>query len=781
MNVPFLSLHDITAKYKDEIHGAALRVIDSGWYLQGKENEAFEQHYADYIGTKYCIGCANGLDALIWIFRAYIELGVMQQGDEVIVPANTYIATILAITENGLKPILIEPNPDTLEIDDALIEPAITPRTKAICIVHLYGRNAMTQKIADLCEKYNLKLIEDNAQAHGSQWNGKRTGSIGDAAGHSFYPGKNLGALGDAGAVTTNDEELAKAIRALANYGSQRKYVFKYTGRNSRLDEIQAAILDVKLKHLDEDIALRQHVADYYYDHINNPLITLPKRLPHSENVYHLFPIIVKDGKRNALHDYLEQQGIGTVIHYPIAPHKQECYAKEAWNIPQMTLPITEHLADEELSLPISPCMTQEQVERVVDTLNHFNYVSFIYHIFYECFKIENGVCRLPFDNMTCYILYDSITQEALYKYVGRTEQVAVFDFKDNSKASATFGPSVTGSIYYNQRDREHLEGTYLNDVQSYGRIYIEETNLEITDEQHKQLKESGVDIAEIDKITVFPMPKDNLYVNPKQRVPHRLEIPIPRDISYKDMLVMMANIYAETIKKGNELCPFEKIDYASIKLICFPAMLTSEEKSFIFDEHGLIHNNEISLKYLTDRLEIGEKLSEKHLSDLQALRKWQLLERVQILDNVLKDNGSSISQLVKHQPELCAPLLQEMLKFHPIRLNSRTNKHCIYLDWKGYLHILFRHVKEVSLKQMNSKTKILWSIDDFSYAIKGCIAKISDDYDKRREQSTGKLYWKGVQSIHFEGDYYSVWIAPNGSVETWYRNESHVDSNNVL
>ena len=381
MNVPFLSLKDITAKYASEIHEVALRVIDEGWYLQGKENEAFEKHYADYIGTKYCIGCANGLDALIWIFRAYIELGVMQQGDEVIVPANTYIATLLAISENGLKPILIEPHPETLEIDDSLIEAAITTRTKAICIVHLYGRNAMTQKIADLCKKYNLKLIEDNAQAHGCEWRGQKTGSIGDAAGHSFYPGKNLGALGDAGAVTTNDEELAKAIRALANYGSQKKYIFKYTGRNSRLDEIQAAILDVKLKHLDEDIALRQQVAEYYYDHINNPLIKLPERLPHENNVYHLFPILVSSSGgrgafagsvRNALHDYLEQRGIGSVIHYPIPPHKQECYIVEKWNVPQLSLPITEQLANEELSIPMSPCMTLEQIGYVVKTINEF-------------------------------------------------------------------------------------------------------------------------------------------------------------------------------------------------------------------------------------------------------------------------------------------------------------------------------------------------------------------------------------------------------------------------
>lgn len=373
MQVPFLSLKDVTAMHGEEIREAARRVIDSGWYLQGKENEQFEKHYAEYIGSEFAIGCANGLDALIWIWRAYIELGVMQPGDEVILPANTYIATHLGITENGLVPICVEPNPRTLEIDDSLIEAAITSRTKAICIVHLYGRCACTQKILDLCKKYNLKLVEDNAQAHGCRFNGKRTGSLGDAAGHSFYPGKNLGALGDAGAVTTNDHELAAAIRALANYGSQKKYVFKYSGRNSRLDEIQAAILDVKLKYLDEDIKKRQEVAAYYYDHINNPLIELPDRQPDENNVYHLFPIIVIEGKRDLLHAYLAEQGIGTVIHYPIAPHKQECYAKEAWNIPQLSRPITEMIADCELSLPISPCMSQEQIEWVVNCVNKFD------------------------------------------------------------------------------------------------------------------------------------------------------------------------------------------------------------------------------------------------------------------------------------------------------------------------------------------------------------------------------------------------------------------------
>ena len=366
MQVPFLSLKDVTKKYKDEIHEAALRVVDSGWYLQGKENEKFEADYANYIGTKYCVGCANGLDALIWIFRAYIELGVMKPGDEVIVPANTYIATILAITENGLVPVLVEPNINTYQIDDSLIESKITDKTRAITIIHLYGQCAYTDKIGELCKKYNLKLIEDNAQAHGCIFNGKKTGSIGDAAGHSFYPGKNLGALGDAGAVTTNDEQLAKAIRSLANYGSQKKYVFQYCGRNSRLDEIQAAILDVKLHHLDEDIALRKAVAKKYIEGINNPKIILPKISDWNQHVFHLFPILCE--QRDELQKYLEENEIGTNIHYPIPPHKQECYKE--WN--NITLPVTEKIHAQELSLPMSPCLTEEQIKYVIDCINSF-------------------------------------------------------------------------------------------------------------------------------------------------------------------------------------------------------------------------------------------------------------------------------------------------------------------------------------------------------------------------------------------------------------------------
>ncbi len=416
----------MTALHGAEINEAVCRVVKGGWYLQGKENERFEADYARFIGTRCCVGCANGLDALFLIFRAYLEMGVMLPGDEVIVPAHTYIATILAITENGLKPVLVEPKRNTLEMDDDRIEEAISPKTKAICIVHLYGRNAYTPKIGALCEKYHLKLVEDCAQAHGLRMKDERlkmkderlevkderlkikderlevkderlkikderlkfkderlevrgerlevkvTGSIGDAAGHSFYPGKNLGALGDGGAVTTNDQELAAVIRALANYGSSQKYVFKYAGRNSRLDEIQAAVLDVKLKYLEEDNEHRRVVAHYYYEHINNPLVSLPDLLPDEQNVYHLFPILVSGGMRDALQAYLADNGVGTLIHYPIAPHQQECYAKAAWNMPRLHLPVTERIANEELSIPMGPALSLEDAKRVVEVVNCF-------------------------------------------------------------------------------------------------------------------------------------------------------------------------------------------------------------------------------------------------------------------------------------------------------------------------------------------------------------------------------------------------------------------------
>ena len=364
--IKFLDLKGVTDMYSEELHKAVNRVVDSGWYLQGNENKAFEENYAKFIGTDYCVGVGNGLDALIWIYRAYIEMGVLKPGDEVIVPANTYIASILAITENGLVPVLVEPQFDTLEIDDEKIEAAITEKTRSILIVHLYGRCAYTEKIGNLCKKHNLILVEDNAQAHGCRFCNQRTGSLGHAAGHSFYPGKNLGAFGDAGAVTTNDKDLADCIRALANYGSQKKYVFKYKGKNSRLDEIHAAVLDVKLRHLDDDNKHRQEIAKYYYDNINNSQIKLPVRLDNSKNVYHIFPIFCK--KRDELQKYLTDNGVQTLIHYPIPPHKQECYKE--WG--ERSYPITEQIHNQELSLPIGPCMNMGDAKQIVEIINKF-------------------------------------------------------------------------------------------------------------------------------------------------------------------------------------------------------------------------------------------------------------------------------------------------------------------------------------------------------------------------------------------------------------------------
>lgn len=366
--VKFLDLQAVTKLHGAEIHEAVSRVVDSGFYLQGSENARFEADYARFIGTDYCVGCGNGLDALIWIYRAYIEMGLMQPGDEVIVPANTYIASILAITENGLVPVLVEPRLDTLEIDDRAIEAHITPRTCSILLVHLYGRCAYTEEIGRLCRKYNLKLVEDNAQAHGCRCaDGRRTGALGDAAGHSFYPGKNLGALGDGGAVTSNDRQLVDTVRALANYGSQRKYVFKYTGRNSRLDELQAAVLAVKLRYLDEDNARRQTIADIYNAEISNPLISLPVAMPKAQNVYHIYPVLCPN--RDQLQAYLAQHEIQTLIHYPIPPHQQECYRE--WK--HLSLPVTEEIHRQELSLPMSPVMTIEEARRVVEVVNRFS------------------------------------------------------------------------------------------------------------------------------------------------------------------------------------------------------------------------------------------------------------------------------------------------------------------------------------------------------------------------------------------------------------------------
>ena len=396
--IKFLDLKAVNAVYAAEIEEAMLRTARSGWYLRGEETRQFEEEYANYIGCRHAIGCGNGLDALRLIFRAYMEMGLLHEGDEVIVPANTYIASILAITDNRLKPVFVEPNRETLQIDDTLIEQAITATTRAIMIVHLYGRCAYTERIGELCKKYNLLLIEDNAQAHGTKFkienlklkvgsanpadakgpDGnnsqfsilnsqlKKTGSLGHAAGHSFYPGKNLGAMGDAGCVTTDDDELARVIRALGNYGSEEKYVFKYAGYNSRLDELQAAVLAAKLRHLNKDNSHRAAIADIYYKGISNHLIRLPQYVDSAHNVYHLFPVFCEE--RDRLQQYLKEQSIETLIHYPIAPHQQECYKEYAL----LSLPITEEIHRTELSLPIGPTMTIDEAQAVVNAINTF-------------------------------------------------------------------------------------------------------------------------------------------------------------------------------------------------------------------------------------------------------------------------------------------------------------------------------------------------------------------------------------------------------------------------
>ena len=368
--VKLLDLQAITMMHGEEYKAAANRVIESGWFLQGNENKQFEADYAKYIGTDECVAVANGLDALRLIVRGYKELGVFHDGDEIIVPANTYIATILAITENNLTPVLVEPTFEHLEIDIDKVEEAITPKTKGMMIVHLYGRVAYNDKLGEICKKHNLKLMEDCAQSQGCAWKGVKTGALGNAGAHSFYPGKNLGAFGDAGAVTTSDKELAAVIRALANYGSQKKYVFKYAGINSRMSELDAAVLDVKLKYLDEDNAQRQKLAAYYYENIKNPLITLPSRIADENNVYHQFPIFCE--RRDELQEYLKENGIQTLIHYPIPPHKQECYANESWNAPRLSLPITEKIHEQELSIPMNQAVSMEEAKIVVDKLNRF-------------------------------------------------------------------------------------------------------------------------------------------------------------------------------------------------------------------------------------------------------------------------------------------------------------------------------------------------------------------------------------------------------------------------
>lgn len=365
--IKFLDLQKINLAYQPEIEERLLQTYRSGWYLLGNEVKQFEENLKNYIGAKEIIGVANGLDALRLILRGYIKMGVMQAGDEVIVPANTYIASVLAISDNGLVPVLVEPDDITFNIDIKKIEEKITERTRAILLVHLYGRVVWSEELENLAKKHGLKIVEDNAQAIGAEWNGRKTGNLGDAAGFSFYPGKNLGALGDAGAVSTNDVELAKTIRALANYGSNQKYVNIYQGLNSRLDEIQAAVLDVKLKYIDAENTRRREIAKQYISEIKNPKIILPEN-PKDENehVWHLF--VIRTQQRNALQKYLIEKGVQTLIHYPIPPHKQEAYKE--WN--DLSFPITEKIHEEVLSLPISPVMENAEVNEVIEILNKF-------------------------------------------------------------------------------------------------------------------------------------------------------------------------------------------------------------------------------------------------------------------------------------------------------------------------------------------------------------------------------------------------------------------------
>jgi dTDP-4-amino-4,6-dideoxygalactose transaminase len=376
--IKFLDLKAINQSFEPAISQAVQRVVNSGWYLLGEEAKQFEKEYAAFCGARHCIGVANGLDALRLILKAYIEMGLMQEGDEIIVPANTYIASILAITDNRLVPVLVEPDIHSYNIDPFLIEEKITDKTRAIMLVHLYGQVAMHPEIERLVTKYNLKLVEDSAQSQGAQYlqsDGvvKRAGNIGHAAGHSFYPGKNLGALGDAGAVTTNDDELAEMIRAIANYGSKAKYQNQYAGLNSRLDEIQAAALRVKLQRLEQDNQQRRIVANYYSEHISNARVILPEVFNRSlsieqslSHVWHLY--VIRHPNRLLLQQYLEAAGIQTLIHYPIPPHQQGAYRQ--WN--QLSFPVTEAIHQQVLSLPVSPLMKEAEMEAVVNAINQF-------------------------------------------------------------------------------------------------------------------------------------------------------------------------------------------------------------------------------------------------------------------------------------------------------------------------------------------------------------------------------------------------------------------------
>jgi len=364
--IPFLDLYSVNEKYRDEFIEAFKRVLDSGWYILGEEVDSFESEFAKFCGTKYCIGVANGLDALCLIFRAWKELGRLSDGDEVIVPANTYIATIMAITENNLTPVLVEPDEKSYNLNVKNIERAITQRTKVIFPVHLYGQLAPMDEIMALANLKGLLVVEDSAQAHGAELQGIKAGNWGDAAGFSFYPGKNMGALGDAGAITTNDEQLANVLIGLRNYGSYKKYENKYVGINSRLDEVQAGMLRVKLRHAESEFQRRREVASAYLNGINNPKISLPHALRESTHVWHLF--VIRCENRSSLQEHLHNQGVQSQVHYPIPPHKQEAYLE----FNELSLPLTELLSDEVLSLPISPSMSDECVRKIIDSVNCF-------------------------------------------------------------------------------------------------------------------------------------------------------------------------------------------------------------------------------------------------------------------------------------------------------------------------------------------------------------------------------------------------------------------------
>ena len=371
--IKFLDLQKINAQYSDELKQVASEVIDSGWYLTGERVAVFEKNLASYIGSTYAIGVANGLDALRLILKGYIELGVMQEGDEVIVPANTYIASILAITDNKLIPVLVEPDPKTYNLNIDLIEKHITSKTKAIMVVHLYGQVCWSESLVSLAQKYNLKIIEDNAQSIGAEWKGVKTGALGDAAGFSFYPGKNLGALGDSGAVTTSDSKLADLVKTLGNYGSKKKYVNELQGLNSRLDEIQAAFLNVKLKYIDKENQHRRQLANLYLKNITNPKVLLPIPVNTSfstdeneEHVWHLF--VIRHENRIALQEYLAKNGVQTLIHYPIPPHKQVAYK----SLNNLELPLTMAIHGEVISLPIGPTVTETEVFKISELINKF-------------------------------------------------------------------------------------------------------------------------------------------------------------------------------------------------------------------------------------------------------------------------------------------------------------------------------------------------------------------------------------------------------------------------